>query len=95
MNIWSKPFRYNRHIRKYVSGLLRFSSDQTLTTVAECHAVISCAMSWRRIALLILYAVGIATVALTLAPLIGWWSVPLGFALFAIFLKLPYYRDWQ
>jgi hypothetical protein len=95
MNIWSKPFRHNRHIRKYVSGLLRFSSDQTLKTVAECHSVISCAMSWRRIALLVLYVVGIATFVLTLAPIIHWWSIPVGLVLFAIFLKLPYYRDWQ
>jgi hypothetical protein len=52
-------------------------------------------MSWRRIALLVLYVVGIATFVLTLAPIIHWWSIPVGLVLFAIFLKLPYYRDWQ
>lgn len=52
-------------------------------------------MPLRRIALLILYAIGAATMILVLAPLVGWWSIPLGLAAFVIFLKLPYYRDWQ
>ena len=62
---------------------------------AEPKAFYQDAMIWRRIALLILYAVGAATMMLTLAPLVGWWSVPLGLAVFAIILKLPYYNNRQ
>ena len=50
---------------------------------------------WRRLALLVLYGVGVATFILILTPFVGWWSIPIGLVLFAIYLKLPYYRDWQ